>query len=178
MSWDRFQEINYISKSYKDAHVGNLGDMKEFALSFLKKPKPMMLMGKCGTGKTYFIMAIIQALLVCGARPLWQIKFSRAKSLSDRIDEEYKIYGTTKSEIQSCIEAPYLFIDDFGVQSRGERIERDFYEICDRRLPDGMPTIFSTNLEEEEIKEIFGARISSRLKLCQIITFTGPDRRN
>lgn len=178
MSWDRFKEINNILKIYSDCSLKNLRHHQNEAKDFLTHQSPILLQGECGTGKTYFMMTLIRELFSLRKWPLWAIRFAKAKNLSDKMEEEFRQYGTTKGEIQSCLEAECLFIDDFGVQGKSDRMERDFYEICDVRLGDMRPTVFSTNLTDEEIKEIFGARIHSRLKVCERIIFTGEDQRS
>lgn len=177
MGWARFLEINNITKSYKDCSLNALYNYKPVAVDFIKNKTSMVLKGECGTGKTFFMLSTIHALLEHAKLPLWYVFFVKAKTLSDRIDQEYRQYGTTKTVIDQCLEAPYLFIDDFGVQARTERMERDFYEICDVRLADQRPTMFSTNLSEENLKSVFGARIYSRLKQCHRLDFNGKDLR-
>lgn len=178
MSWDRFKEINYVHKIYSECSVKNLSHHIPQAKSFIDTPSSMLLVGECGTGKTYFMFTLIRELLEHRKLPLHAVVFIKAKNLSDKMEEAFKQYGTTKAEVEKMVDADILFIDDFGVQSRAERMERDFYEICDIRLADMRPTVFSTNLEEGEIKEVFGARIYSRLKVCQKISFNGQDQRS
>jgi DNA replication protein DnaC len=178
MSWERFQEINKVPAIYRECCLENLNQHRKAAEQFIMRPSPLLLSGECGTGKTYFIYTLIRGLLTQGRWPLAEIKFCSAKNLSDQIEEELRTFGTTWYEIQKCVEVGILFIDDFGVQATGERMERDFYEICDKRLSNLYPTIFSTNLTEQEIQKIFGARIYSRLKQCYKISFTGKDQRS
>lgn len=178
MSWARFKEINNILKIYSDCSLKNLRHHQREAKAFLSQPGPLLLQGECGTGKTYFMMTLIRELFDSRSWPIWAIRFVKAKNLSDKMEEEFKQYGTTKGEIERSLDSECLFIDDFGVQGKSDRMERDFYEICDVRLGDMKPTVFSTNLGDEEIKSVFGGRIHSRLKVCERIIFTGEDQRS
>ena len=178
MSWDRFKEINKVANVYHECALNQLGSYKGVAKSFIDSPHSLLLQGACGTGKTFFMFTLIKELLEAKKWGLWSLRFHKAKHLSDRMEEEFKKYGTTSHVIEQCLDVNVLFIDDFGVQSRAERMERDFYEICDVRLGDMRPTVFSTNLTDEEIRETFGARIHSRLRVCERVLFNGEDRRS
>jgi DNA replication protein DnaC len=136
----------------------------------------MLLVGDPGTGKTYFMYALMHELLKSGW-PLGLLRFINGKRVGDMFDEEHKLYGTSKDTIRQLVEPAILFVDDFGVEGKSERIERNYYEITDNRLADDMPTVFSTNLSDPEIKEVFGSRIDSRLKQCVKIHFEGNDQR-
>lgn len=178
MSWQRFKEINNILKIYEECSFKTLKQKHNDAKAFLDHPGPMLLQGECGTGKTYFMFVLIRELFETKKRHISEVLFVRAKNLSDKMEEEFRQYGTTKGVIERAVSAPYLFIDDFGVQGKSDRMERDFYEICDIRLGNMQPTVFSTNLNDEEIRDTFGARIHSRLKVCEKLLFNGEDRRS
>jgi len=178
MSWDRFKEINSILKVYSDCSLKTLDQKQNDAKGFLDHPGPLLLQGECGTGKTYFMFTLIREIFETKKRHISEVLFMRAKNLSDKMEEEFKKYGSTHGVIERVVEAPYLFIDDFGVQGKGDRMERDFYEIVDVRMGNMQPTVFSTNLTDEEIRDTFGARIHSRLKVCEKLLFNGEDRRS
>lgn len=177
MSWSRFREIFNVSQSYCDASIKNLEHHQMMAKQFLGKPCSMLLVGPPGTGKTYFMFSLINTILEKKPEYLSQVLFINGKHLSEMLDEEHKAYGTCRDVVRKMVDPKYLFIDDFGVEGKSDRIERNYYDICDKRLADHRITIFSTNLADQEIKEVFGVRIDSRLKQCMKVVFDGKDQR-
>lgn len=168
---------NRIPACYIDATLKNLKMLDPVVIKFIKRPFPMMIGGEPGTGKTYFLLALIRYLLEVRRLPPHMIRFITAIDLDDRVDEEFKKSGSAKYFLQGLQEDYFLFIDDFGVEKSKERAERNYYTLLDHRLGNSKPTILTTNLKEEEILNVYGARIHSRLKQCFPVILTGEDKR-
>jgi DNA replication protein DnaC len=177
MSWFGFCEINYVCKAYKDAKLVDLHSNTLPAKAFINETFSMLLVGDPGTGKTYFMYAMIYELFAHNKCHLHEVRFINGKHLGDMFEEEFRAYGTSRETVRKMVDPRILFVDDFGVEGKSDRIERNYYDLIDVRLADDKPTIFSTNLTDAEIKEIFGARIDSRLKQCVKITFDSKDQR-
>lgn len=177
MNFSRFCQDKCIASSYLNCSINNLNESEPFAKLFLKSPFPMKLYGEPGTGKTYFMLAIIKELLDNKRIHRGLIRFINAMSLDERVEEEIKKTGSASYFIQSLKEDGYLFIDDFGIEKSRERAERNYYALLDHRLANSQPTVLSTNLKEDEILNIYGSRIFSRLKQCITVHFKGPDLR-
>ncbi len=178
MSWIQFCEINYIPPHLFSCSIENLKQFQEEAFGFLEKPYSMLLMGDCGRGKTYFLLALIHGLLEIKKLPLHLFRFFNASDLEERVDQEIQLYRSATYFLNTLRDVRFLFIDDFGVEKTRERAERNYYKITDTRLGEDKPTVFSTNLTDEEILNTYGARINSRLGNCTRLNFTGPDFRN
>lgn len=138
----------------------------------------MILMGDSGRGKTYFLLTLIKELLETRDLPLAALRYINAADLEERVDAEVQQFRTARNFISSLCDVSLLFIDDFGVEKTLERAERNYYTITDKRLSYKRPTVFSTNLTNDEIFETYGPRIDSRLKHCERLYFTGHDMRN
>ncbi len=179
--WHEFCKNAAVPKKYRDASLKKLcsestPDGIEIAKSFTARPFSMLMMGDAGRGKTYYLYAIIKALLLRGL-PLGFVRFINAADLQNKIDEEVGLQRCGNGIISSLCDTEILFLDDFGVERSGDVAERNYYTLLDKRLSNDMPTIISTNLTDEEITKVFGIRIFSRLKQCLTVNFSGPDLR-
>ena len=177
MSWNHFCDINYIPPHLFSCSIENLKHFKEEALDFLKSPYSMILMGDCGRGKTYFILALIKELLEIRKIPLGEMRYINALELEERVDECLDKFKSARYFIEGLCSIYFLFIDDFGIEGTVQRAERNYYTLTDKRLTHDRPTVFSTNLTDEEILQTYGMRIESRLKQCKRLNFNGPDLR-
>lgn len=176
--YSRFCQDNKIAKCYHDVNIKNLKPLERgIAIKFLTSAFPLKLTGEPGTGKTYFMMALIRELLENKRIHRGMLRFINAMDLDERVDEEFKKYGVATYFIQCLKEDYFLFIDDFGIERSKERAERNYYSLLDDRLANQKPTVISTNLNEEEILNNYGARIHSRLKQCIGLQILGPDNR-
>lgn len=185
MNWREFCCNNSVPKKYVNASIRNLtipndddGDSyQRKAMSFINNPCSVLLLGKAGRGKTYFMFSLIRGLFEMRNIRMGDIRFFRSISLDARLVSEFEAHRTVEHFINSISEVQYLFIDDFGLERSTEKAERDYYDLIDRRTSDERVTVFSSNLCETDIKNIYGERISSRLKECAIVEFQGPDLR-
>lgn len=177
MSFESFCQSNKIGSNYFDCNINNIKDLQLAAALFFKKPHSIILYGEPGSGKTYFILAIIRHLLEEMKVHPGYIRFLNALDLDDKVEEYIQQNGSAKYFIDGLKEIYYLFIDDFGIEKSKDRAERNYYALLDSRLSNNMPTIISSNLSEAEILAIYGARIHSRLKQCITLHLTGDDHR-
>lgn len=177
MEFLRFCQDNRVAKCYHDVSLKNLKTLELHAIKFLTRPFSIKLYGDPGTGKTYFMLALIRDLLENKRLPRSMIRFITAMELDDRVDEEFKKCGSASYFLQSLKDDAYLFVDDFGIEKSKDRAERNYYSLLDDRLANGKPTVITTNLKEEEILAIYGARIHSRLKQCITVHIKGEDQR-
>ena len=73
---------------------------------------------------------------------------------------------------------PYLVLDDFGVQRGSEWEMEVLYDLVDARYGDEGFTIVTTNQPLEEIRQLSGGRIYSRLaEMCYTVELAGGDYR-
>lgn len=177
MSFLRFCQDNKIAKCYHDCSLKNLKALQPIAEKFIDQAFPLKLYGDPGTGKTYFMLTLVKELLENKRIHRGMLRFINAMDLDDRVDEEFKRCGAAHYFIQSLKDDYYLFIDDFGIEKSKDRAERNYYSLLDDRLANQKPTIISTNLKEEEVLNIYGARIHSRLKQCITLHIKGEDQR-
>ncbi len=186
MSWEEFCRLNAdeIAPRYRKAHKDEIaigdderGTFRSKIEKLILKPRSVVLSGKAGRGKTYFLFAYLRALFEARRVFLGDVRFYRSVTLDSKFVEEFEKRKTVEHFIKDLAEVKFLFIDDFGLNRDSSKAERDYYDLIDRRISFERITVFSSNLDEKGIKNIFGERISSRLKECAIIEFNGPDLR-
>jgi DNA replication protein DnaC len=148
----------------------------EYARSWGKKPESVILLGLVGRGKTQFAFAMIREMFRRSPRALWP-RFYTSPGIDSTLLEAVKSDGGDKYKIGEIGNEDLLFIDDFGRESKSDRIFRQYFELLNMRYTNMKPTIISTNLTLDEIGRTMGDAIASRFQEWQIIEFTGPDLR-
>lgn len=168
-----------VTESYRKCCMDDLLDPPELfdmATQFMRKPFPILLQGLPGTGKTHFMFSVIHQLLN-DKMPLHAVRWISADRLDNLVNLEMKKYGSCLHFFEKMIAPDMLFIDDFGLEPDKNKLERNYYSILDKRLSDNKATVISTNLNDNEILNRFGLRITSRLKQCIRLKFEHQDRR-
>lgn len=148
----------------------------EFGKKWAESPKSLYLYGSPGNGKTHFSFALIREVFRKCKTKVWPRYFTSTeldsrlhKALIDEGDG-YLIRNLSTEDI--------LFIDDFGRETKSDRIRRQYFEIINFRYSHELPTILTSNFGLDYIAKELGEVISSRIQEGQIIRFTGPDLRN
>lgn len=177
MAFLKYCQDTKIPKCYFDCNIKNLKSLQPIAEKFLETSFPLMLYGEPGTGKTYFMLCLIREILETQGYKRDYFRFISAMDLDDRITYDFKTFGSAKYFIEQLIDEHFLFIDDFGIEKSKDQAERNYYQVLDNRLGNQKTTLISTNLKEEEVLNIYGARIHSRLKQCITLHFKGEDYR-
>ena len=148
----------------------------EYAKCWGKNPESVILLGPVGRGKTQFAFAMIREMFRRCPRRLWP-RFYTSPSLDSILLEASKTDGGDKYKIGEVGSEDVLFIDDFGRETKSERIFRQYFELINMRYTNQKPTIISSNLTLDEIGRTMGDAIASRFQEWQIIEFIGPDLR-
>ncbi|PIS01138.1 MAG: hypothetical protein COT84_03990 [Chlamydiae bacterium CG10_big_fil_rev_8_21_14_0_10_35_9] len=145
----------------------------------LSKDKPsLILQGNPGCGKTFFSLVFLKALW----DQLQPHPFILFKT-SSQLDSQLLSASMGKSDrdpdsiIRVCSESAVLFLDDLGVETSSERVQRQYFEIFSARYSHNRLTVLSTNCSIAQLRHKFGARIYSRLKSYKLIKFPEIDFR-
>ncbi len=148
----------------------------DYAKHWGANPESVILLGPVGRGKTQFAFAMIREMFRRSPRRLWP-RFYTSPGIDSVLLEAVKSDGGDKYKIGEIGNEDLLFIDDFGRESKSDRIFRQYFELLNMRYTNMKPTIISTNLSLDDIGRTMGDAISSRFQEWQIIEFTGPDLR-
>jgi DNA replication protein DnaC len=148
----------------------------EYARAWGANPESVILLGPVGRGKTQFAFAMIREMFRRSRKRIWP-RFYTSPDIDSTLLEAVKGDQGDKYKIGEIGNEDLLFIDDFGRESRSDRIFRQYFELLNMRYTNMEPTIISTNLTLDEIGLTMGNAIASRFQEWQIIEFTGPDLR-
>lgn len=136
--------------------------------------------GTPGTGKTLLGSIILNELILHRARAGRFLNLSRKyfQKLRDTYSQDSEHYGRTWQIVDELCKIPYLVLDDFGVQ-RGTDWETEMlYDLVDARYGEQRFTMVTTNQTLDEIRELSGGRIFSRLtEMCYSVQMNGTDYR-
>jgi DNA replication protein DnaC len=148
----------------------------EYAKSWAENPESVILLGPAGRGKTHFAFAMLREMFRRCSRVLWP-RFYTSPTIDSLLLEAVKSDDGDKYKLSEIGSEDILFIDDFGRESRSDRIFRQYFELINMRYTNQKPTIISTNLSLEDIGKQMGDAIASRFQEWQIIEFSGNDLR-
>jgi len=128
----------------------------------LKQSTDILLFGSIGTGKTYISCA-------------FAIELINRQQNSIRYITEYdllSLYFEKKyQEFKKYRDSQILILDEIGkrVLADWQRIQLE--ELLSSRYNDMLPTVYITNLEQNEFRRFLGNRLADRLRENQIKRF-------
>lgn len=157
----------------------SLGDHHEEFIIWLNKPHGNFLItGKPGRKKTYlachcalnlFSQRKISDYLFCNISQLYQEWLFGFSSSSGHVNYNMML------RLQEC---NLLIMDDLGTKVPSESFLEYLYCIVNARCNDPSAiTIYTTNLNSQELDAAYGSRMVSRISDGLIITMNGPDAR-
>lgn len=157
------EKISKVAQNY----VENFKTMYE-------RGKGLLFYGTVGTGKTFYSACIVNSLIDKGY-PCMMTNFSRL------VNTISGMYEGKQDYIDSLNRFALLVIDDLAAERDTEYMNEIVQTIIDSRYRAGLPTIITTNLTAEEIKnpaDIRKQRTYSRLlEMCLPVEVKGADRR-
>jgi DNA replication protein DnaC len=140
----------------------------------LEDGKGLLLFGGVGNGKTFASACIANALIDKGY-PVMMTNFARIANTVQGMFEGRQEYYDSFNRF------PLLVIDDLSAERKTEYMQEIVFNVIDSRYRAGLPTIVTSNLTAEAIKnpaDIAYQRIFSRLlEMCVPIEVKGEDRR-
>src|SRR5690606_18368251 len=119
----------------------------------------LYIAGDVGTGKTHLATAILNAVLERGLHgrfivvPDWLAELRRR--FGRNIDSE---------DLWAQVETKHLLVmDDIGTEKPSEWVEEQIYLVVNYRYQHALPTIYTSNVGLDELRERLGARTVSRI---------------
>ena len=164
-----------VKKQHRNA---NLLDFPAEVLDSVESGKSLFIHGKCGTGKTYLAAAIIREELVLNRKA--NVFMVDVDDLLSEIKSTFgaNAEGTEQELIEWYAAVETLCLDDIGAEKVTEWSASALRRIIEKREANEMRTIFTSNLGLNELAELFGDRIASRISgMCKTVHLTGADRR-
>jgi DNA replication protein DnaC len=182
MKWEEVIKSHDIRKMYQDANLDKIQHLPTELIAFAKRwidapQRPsLFLTGSVGSGKTYFMTALLRAIVDKGYT--W-FKFTRSVDLFDELLQKLMSSNSKSNEyhLRSIAECPFLFIDDVGVETMTDRVKKEYFSIIDYRISEMLPFVFTSNFSKDEFGKLLGDRVESRMHMCAEIVFPGRDLR-
>lgn len=155
-----------------------LSTVQDFVHNFDTGRDNLLLYGNTGVGKTFLTNCIAKELLdrfhtvvYLTSLKLFDIletyKFDRALSQTER-----------EASVSYILDSDLLIIDDLGTELNNSFTSSQLYRCIDTRLNNGLPTIISTNLAFDDLREQYSERIFSRITSnYTLLKITGDDIR-
>lgn len=128
-----------------------------------KQAKNLVLSGSTGTGKSHIISCIVKYV---AQNKLIRIRFMSSAAVMGRITDsrDFKSRTEYESEILDQLgNIPVLVLDDVGAKDDIKGRQDLFFTIIDRRYNSHFPTLITTNLSHEQLREYIGDRAFDRL---------------
>lgn len=160
--------------------------MYELGINYTKKWQKMkednigfILYGGVGIGKTYLVSCIANALL----EQYVPVIITSSIALLGRYKKSYLDKQAEVIITSNLQQADLLIIDDLGAENDTTWVKEKLYEIIDCRYRDSKPTIITTNLTLEQLREKLTGddgvtRTYDRLlEMCYPIKLQGKSRR-
>lgn len=112
------------------------------------------ILGDHGSGKTWEAMALARALLVEDRVPVQTVTAPELLEL---------LRPGGSGDIGQFKVAPVLVLDDLGTEKVTDWVDEQLYTIAGFRASRNLPMIITSNLEPDEIKKRYDARLVQRL---------------
>jgi DNA replication protein DnaC len=134
----------------------------------------LLTAGPTGTGKTHQAWEALRRLANSGATFRWRA--FAAPDLYARLRPQAGV--NSEAEYQAAATADVLLLDDLGAAKGSEWVEEVNYRLISHRYDHHKPTIMTTNLPPNRLRDYLGDRSASRLaEMCTVLPVVGEDRR-
>ena len=152
---------------------------RDYADNFSDRSPNLLFTGAPGLGKTFLSASIAQVVADRGFGVAYDTvtgllsAFEREKFSRDT-DEQ----ADAASRVRQLLSCDLLILDDLGTEMPTAFTQSALYTLLDGRLRAGKKTVISTNLDQNDVSERYGAALASRLEGEYLwLAFRGRDIR-
>ncbi len=149
-----------------------------FAKDFAKHRQEgsgLVLLGPCGTGKTFAACGLLLELVRAGTR----CAYVTAEGLGREIRATFRRDATTTEgdTFEYFASVPLLVVDELGSSGTAHTVNL-LNELIAVRYEQQIPTVFVTNANRTELEAYLGQRAADRIaETCRWVPMTGASRR-
>lgn len=179
-----------LNEKLKDAHIkkelwnfeGEIPHYTEIE-NAISEGRNVFLWGTPGCGKTFSASAFLK-VCVCKQE---SAQLVHGYHLEQSAKESLSFSNNRKDPLGDIINKQHLVIDDMGLEKPTEYIIKLLFQVLNDREESDLPTIMISNFDQQNLMKRFssytenteyvGALVSRMFGNCEIINFTGADRR-
>ncbi len=176
--FDNFK-LGYYEQGKERANMKDVfEDCKAYAESFTSQTSENILFyGTTGLGKTHLSTAIAKVVIDRG----FDVVYTTAQDMFEAFENEKfsKSYSSSQeSRTDKFFECDLLIIDDLGTEFTNQFTVSCLYNLINTRINSEKPMIINTNLNQNDLRERYADRITSRLfGEFSVMCFFGKDIR-
>ena len=137
----------------------------------------LLFVGPVGTGKTWLAACAANWALIRGWSVAWRKATQWLADLRSSYDADSR---THECDVNRPLRrAKLLVLNDLGAEKVSPWVATQVEDLLDDRISAELPTIVTTNLSHEELREAYGDRTASRLgpRFYRHVQFDGADIR-
>lgn len=184
-NFDNFDFIYYSDKIIPEKNISPLENIKinyqishNFVMDFDKNFENLLFYGSPGTGKTFLCSCIAKDLLDKKKTVIYITAFDLFKLIEDIKFNKTNDKTINYSYINYIFNVDLLIIDDLGTEFNTSLSNAELFNCINTRIINKKSTVISTNLSPENLRNMYSARISSRIVGNYIqLNFFGRDIR-
>ena len=144
---------------------------------YAQKGRGLLFYGKPGTGKTFLLSCIVNALNQNGVYSIMVTQTSLYQNAPDELHDR----DGRKKYIWAAKNVPILAIDEFNANIKDTKMYDFLLDIISERIDNNRPILISTNHTVSELatdaQDTAQSRIFSRLATCNPVRVAGNDLR-
>lgn len=152
---------------------------RDYADSFSDRSPNLLFTGAPGLGKTFLSASIARVVADRG----FGVAYDTVTGLLSAFEREKFSRDTDEqtdaaSRVRQLLSCDLLILDDLGTEMPTAFTQSALYTLLDGRLRAGKKTVISTNLDQNDVSERYGAALASRLEGEYLwLAFRGRDIR-
>lgn len=177
----KFSEVNFaIFDASIISEIKNLYNvMEKYTNNLVATTKKVVtLFGKPGVGKTYLTECMVENAIAHSNYTIYVSAFSLNE---DMLKYHLANIYEKRTILNKYINCDFLVIDDLGTEPKLNNVTEEYlYLILSERLAKNKNTAITTNLTLEQIRDVYGDRVFSRIAnqhSCVLIKMNGEDLR-
>lgn len=170
---ENFRTFNpnlYSKNLYKDYPISPyenimrvVKDAKTYINNFNKSSTNLYIFGEVGRGKTFLINSIAKELLDRNFSVIYMTATKLFSFMNDYLYAFSERKEILQEEYDLIFKSDLLIIDDLGSENDRNSNESNLFDIVNDRIINKKSIIFSSNYSEDELRDIYGERIFSRI---------------
>jgi len=142
--------------------------VKENIITFVSEGNNLLIRGACGNGKTTWATKILKQYLMNKSAGNGFVSQAFFISLSNYLTQlKHNISAKSEDFLnfqEALYDIPLLVIDDLGTSSlQNDHIHETIYDLINYRNNSKLSTIYTTNLDDEDLYKNLGERLASRV---------------